>query len=331
MNKRKDLGTYYDLYHRFRNEAASSRKKKVLQTRILKLSLRKSELEYGRTGVELLESGKLQESLIPLKRATIVRPGVPQTWINLVTALIKLEKENEGLMLIKKTLCLFPGAESLHDFVIEIFEKRHRLEDLENFYEEVAKALADKKSIPDLYYEIAENLVSRKKYPQALGMYKKAVEADSTQYYYYYSYAMALYHEGLFEEAIVQFEHVMRLEPTNELAINNIAYFHYCVGRVEKAREKYEEIIEKGFQIYATYSNFIVVLSHLGEDEEVIEKNTALFMPYIQSHGGVLRMIYKEAVRITEVLLQRDDIDEKTREFNTKKLQGTNLILSLLN
>jgi len=41
-------------------------------------------------------------------------------------------------------------------------------------------------------------------------------------------------------------------------------------------------------------------------------------------------MIYKEAVRVTEALLQKDDIDEETREFNVKKLKGTNLILPLL-
>ena len=329
MNKDEESEIYYDLYQS--PETSLRHKRKILQTRILKLSKFESESLYGQIGTELLESGKLQESLIFLKRATIVQPHGTVAWIDLATALFKLEKENEAFLYIKKALCLTHAAYSLHNFVIKTLEERDRLEDLENFYEETAKALTDAKSISVLYFNSAENLVGSKNYPLAIKMYKKAIEADSTKSGYHYQYAKALYHEGIFEEAIVAFENVMKLYPTDKLACNNVAYLNYCVGRVEKAREKYEKIIEKGFEIYATYSNFILVLSHLGEDEEVIEKYKALFMPYIQSHGDLLRMIYKEAVRVTEALLQRDDIDEETREFNIKKLKGTNLIFPLLN
>ena len=331
MDDFRDYRVYDNQYEQLIPDEHSLQKRKIIHTRLLKLPLFGGKRFYEKIGAELLESGEFQESLIPLKRATIINPHGSKAWVDLATAFLNLEKENEAFSSIEKALCISPSAPRLHNFVIKVFDERNRLGDLGFFYQEVEKVLTDKKSIPVLYYESAETLVSCNKYSQAFEMYQKAIEADSMKSDYHYQYGMALYHEGVFEEAIVQFEHVMRLDPTNKLACNNIAYFHYCVGRVEKAREKYEDIIEKGFDMYATYSNFIVVLSHLEEDEEVIEKYKALFMPHIQSDGHLLRMIYKEALRITEVLLQKDDIDEETREFNTKKLQGTNLILSLLN
>ncbi len=152
MNKNEDYEIYYASYQQLSPEATFLRQRKILQTRILKVSSWKSEQLYGKIGSELLESGKLQESLLPLKRATVVWPHNVDPWINLATALFKLEKENEGLMFLMKALCFSPSAYRLHNFIIKTFEERDRLDDLENFYEETAKGFKDPNSIPVFYY-----------------------------------------------------------------------------------------------------------------------------------------------------------------------------------
>jgi len=74
-----------------------------------------------------------------------------------------------------------------------------------------------------------------------------------------------------------------------------------------------------------------LVLHHLDEDEKVINKYKDLLQPFLQSHSLVLPRLYNEELRITQMILQKDNIDEKTREFNTKKLKGINLVLSFFN
>ena len=84
-------------------------------------------------------------------------------------------------------------------------------------------------------------------------------------------------------------------------------------------------------EVTSAYANLILVLHHLDHDEEVINKYKDLLQPYIISHGEELRRRYNEELRVTQVVLQRDSLDEKTQEFNAKKIKGINFLLSLLN
>ena len=149
--------------------------------------------------------------------------------------------------------------------------------------------------------------------------------------YYHESYGLALYHEGLFGGSIVQFEHAWRLNSTEKLTFNNIVHLNYCLGRVEKALEGFEEIFKNGLEAHYTYSNYILVLYHLEKDEEMINKYKELLQPFIQSHRNALLKIYQEELRITQAILEKDGIDGKTKEFNQKELKGINLVLSFIN
>jgi len=120
------------------------------------------------------------------------------------------------------------------------------------------------------------------------------------------------------------------LNPQEKLAWNSVAHLNYCLGRVEKARKEFEYIIENELQNHVTYSNFLLVLHHLDQDEIEINKYQDILQRYAISYGKQLSNLYNEELRVTQTLLQKDDIDEKTREFNTKKLKGINLILSFL-
>lgn len=66
------------------------------------------------------------------------------------------------------------------------------------------------------------------------------------------------------------------------------------------------------------------MLYHIDKEEEEINKYKDLLMPYMQTHRKELLNIYNEELRITQMILQKDNIDEKFREFNTKKLKGVN-------
>jgi len=329
MNQSLDSGIYSGRTDLLGTDLINQRR--VLHTRILKLSLNEDDQPYMELGEELFDSAQFQKSIFPFKRAAIIKPENSYAQVMLAKAFFKLDKENEAYCSIKKALSLCPRDSQVHQFLIETLEEKHRLQNLESFSKEIVNMIADPIEIPFFYFGSAEALVRYNKYPQALVSYRKAVESNSSDYYHYYNYGLALYREGLFEEAIVQFERVKSLDPSVKLAWNNVAHLYYCLGRVQKAREEFEYIIANGLEVHVIYSNFLLVLHHLDQDEEVINKYKDLFQPYVISHHYVLPKLYKEELRITEAILQRDEIDEKTREFNAKKLKGINFVLSFLN
>lgn len=328
MRKYLDRQVYHEINDQLADEPNSWPKRKVLHSRILKLS---GDSLYKSIGMALFESGQFQKSLIPLKRVTIIRPKDADAQAKLAQAFFKLERDKEAFSCLQKALCIYPISYEIQQTTIWELQERDRLDDLSSFYQDIANMLADKKSISSLYFTCAEILAHKHQFSPAFEMYQKAIETDPMQSHYHYQYAMSLYHEGLFEEAIVQFEHVTRLCPKNNLAFNNIAHIKYCLGRLEEAYEDFEYIIANGLVSAGTYSNFILVLYHLDKDEEVIEKYKELLLSDLANTGFVLRGMYQEALRITGAILEKDDIDEKTREFNTKKIKALNLVLSFLN
>ncbi len=328
MNKHLERRIYHEADDRLADEPNPWPKRKVLHSRILKLS---GDSLYKSIGMALLESGQFQKSLIPLKRVTITRPKDADAQVKLAQAFFKLKRDKEAFSCLQKALCIYPISSQIQETVIWELQKRGRLDDLSSFYHDIANILADKKSISSLYFTCAEILAHKHHFSPAFEMYQKAIEADPIQSHYHYQYAMGLYHESLFEEAIVQFEHAKRLCPENNLAFNNIAHIKYCLGRLEEAYEDFEYIIANGLVSAGTYSNFILVLYHLDKDEEVIEKYKELLLSDLANTDFILRGMYQEALRITVAILEKDDIDEKMREFNTKKIKALNLVLSFLN
>lgn len=67
------------------------------------------------------------------------------------------------------------------------------------------------------------------------------------------------------------------------------------------------------------------------KDEEVINRYRDILQQNYTGDGPMLRSMYEEAHRITWVILENDYIDEETREFNTKKIEAINFVLSLIN
>ena len=329
MDKDFDFQTYETLV----GQASQIHIKQVLHTRILKLSSAESPTSYEKIGLELGKSKQFGKSLTLLKRATIIDPDSTRAHLKIIKTFFSLKKENEAFSSMERALCLSPTNYSLHSFIIRTFQERDKLKDLEPFYQEVADMITDKKLLPSLFYQCAQALVGINQYSHSLFGYKKAIETcivEEPGYLHHFQYAGALYYEGFLEEALIHSVHAWRLNPYKNLAKNNIAFLNYCLGRVQKALEEFEFIIDNGLEIYATYSNFLVVLYHLDKDEETINKYKGLLQPYIQPHYQELSEIYNEELRQTDVRLQ-GEIDEETREFYLKKLKGLNFVVSHIN
>ena len=255
----------------------------------------------------LSRSEELPKSIFLLKKYIIIQPDNSKIQFELAKALLKLERDNECLDSLKKALAFSPEAGPLHRTLIETLEKNNRLEELEEFTKEIANMIAEPADIQSFFIVNAEILIESNKFPQALVSFQKAIENNPIMDdYYHFHYGLALYHEGLFEEAIVQFEHAWRLNPTENMAFNNIAHLNYCLGKIEKALEGFEEIIKNELEVHYTFSNYMLVLYHLDKEEEEINKCKDLLKLYLQTQRKALLSIYKEELRITQMILQKD-------------------------
>ncbi len=332
MDKNLDYEIYYESHRQLFNQGYLLPQRKTLLTRIVKLSAARSKDLYIEIGNMSFKSGQFQKALVQLKRAAIINPINYWAHFGLAEAYLRFEKENEAFSSLRMALCLSPtGIPMYQRQVIEILKERGKFDDLESFYQETVNMLPDTRSVGDLYHGGAGALVTLNEYPKAFEMYRKALETDQIKSHYHSDYALALYDKGLFEEAIVQFEHAEKLDPGNKFFLNNRVFLNYCLGRPQKAFEELEDIIANGLLTSGTYPNFILVLYHLDKDEEMINNYRDIFRQNIGEDGLALQSMYEEAFGITQKILEREDIDEETREFNTKKMKGLNLVLSFIN
>lgn len=332
MDPKRDERFYNSVLQRRSNSNESqSSKKRVVLTRIIKLSPSENHAVYKNLAEEMQNTGELHKSSFALKKAIIIDPSCDKTQMKSANTLFRLEKENQAYSHIKKALSLSPESQILHTFLIEKLEEKHRLEDLESFLKEIIDMIPNPKSIPLLYFNSAGALLNCGQSSQAVSMYRKAIESDLPMgYTEHYNYGTALYYQGLFDDAMLQFEHAKRHNPDDIYALNNIAHVHYCLGRVQKARKEFEFLVQNGLETYLTRSSFLLVLCHLDEDEKIINKYKKSLEPSIVLLNDELIKIYNDQAKITQKILERENIDEETRKFNNKKLVGINFLLSLI-
>ncbi len=332
MDKETDSDIYFSSKMYWQNRFQLT-ERKVYQTRMLKLCPYQYSSIYKEIGKTLLDSGQSQKAIIYLEKAIMIKPDDSRISFNLAKALLEVQKEEECFSCLKKAFSFSPKDWDLHSFLIKTLEQLDRFGEIESFYQQTIDQLPDPKDPPLFYFESAQVLTHYNKYSQALQSFKKAIESGIKQDdNFHRKYAMALHlGGGEFEEAIVQYEKALILNPANKFTSNHKAFLHYCTGRVKKALEELEIITESGFGVYVTYSHFLLIMYHLDQDERVINNYKNLVQPYLRTNTLVLRRLYKDEVKVTERILDKDDIDEETREFNEKKLEALDMILSFIN
>jgi len=327
MDKKIDSDAYY--YQTQFPQDDSIDKIRVLLTRSLKASSHAREKPYQALAKLFLDSNQHSKSIMHLRKASIIDPETWDAWQDLVKTLFLVGKDKQAFFYLKKALIIHPNVYNLHLILIDTLSKQNKLEELDCFYRGIAELLPSKRLVGQLYFVAAETLLSSNKISQALSHYQKAVEMNPERHSYAFKYGLALYHGGQILEAIEQFEHAYRIDQNDKIAVNNIAFLNYSLGKVSNAIARFWYILDNNLEIHTTYSNLIVVLHHIKASEEEITPVRNMFQPFITSHGFVLRKLYNEELRLTELKLQ-SEIDKETREFNTQKLQSLNYILSLL-
>lgn len=109
----------------------------------------------------------------------------------------------------------------------------------------------------EAYFGIAEASVGIPKISveQILGAYKKAIELDGKNPYYYSAYGSFCLENGLFQEAEEAYTRAANLDPENAiyyLSELSVEFYRNAVSRMDEegSNEEYDKIVKKSIEYY---------------------------------------------------------------------------------
>ncbi|KAE9605909.1 hypothetical protein Lal_00024893 [Lupinus albus] len=88
---------------------------------------------------------------------------------------------------------------------------------------------------PEVLKSIGNEAYKQRKFEEALSLYDKAIAIDSNKATYHCNKSAALIALGSFQEAIVECQESIRLEPSYHRAYNRLATIYFRLGQAEKA------------------------------------------------------------------------------------------------
>ena len=333
MNRNLDFAFYNESWYFWLQDNLEAqnlmKRNKVLLSRSIKLSSDRTREAYRTWGNLYADFNDHPKSLVKLKRALAIKPNSSRIIQEVADVLNILKRHEEALVHHKKALELTTDRISVHSQFLKTIQLLEKFEDFESYYEEFLNHHPAQRTNSNFYYAKAEALVGLQKHDLSLKNYKKALEINPDDFNTAFQYGMALYHEGFMKEALQAFERVVVLEPTNKHAYNNVAFLNYNLGHIHEAIAALEYIVENDLEIYATYSNLILMNYHVHQNQEAIMHFYEKLKAYIASDYDILKQIYNEDLRLTELKLT-EDLDEETKDFNLKKLSGLKLVISLI-
>jgi len=298
-------------------------------------------------GQELHREGQLQKSVLPLKKATIINPQNESAQLDLAKTLFELKKDKEALSCMKENLSSNPESSSFHELLVQIFEKKHRLGDFESFSNEIVDMIANPKSITSFYFASAKAWLDCGNSAQALLVCRKVIKNDPPMGdRWRILYGEVLQREGLYEEALLQFEQVKKRSRSNgdwdylflvekyqEQARNSVLYMTYCLGGVHTAKAEFRKIVGRGTLLEAGLAgwNYLLMLCHIEDEIRINSCKKYEFEGYFPiSDGEEWIRFYEQEIKTTQKILENRDLDEFTRKFNVKKLKALNVFLPIL-
>jgi len=332
MDKTTDYEWYSDKWSYIWDQEEEKRinQDKVSFTRAIKLSSSKTQFAYKFWGDVYADLNDLPKKILKFKRFLTISPDIYKVAHQVRDSLEKLGNYEEALISSEDCIRMEPEALNAHHSFLRILKKLNRFEQMESRYEELLNRNPEIRSNSLFYFSKAEELVQLNEYSSAFESYRKAVEAPSEhESDFRFHYALALYHEAFYQEALNEFEKVLELEPNERVAYNNIAFMKYSLGNIQEAIDVLEEIIEKNMEIYLTYPNLILFKYQLSQNEDVKQPYIAKLKEITESDLSKLKKLYTDVLEQTEKKLS-ENLDEATKEFYIRKQNSIRFILSLI-
>jgi tetratricopeptide (TPR) repeat protein len=121
------------------------------------------------------------------------------------------------------------------------------------------------------YLNLGNYFTKQKKDAEAIGCYRKAIEAHPRYVDAHYNLGLAFGREGRHEEAIKEFKRVLRLRKRHWRSRFRLADSLVQAGRVEEALQEYRRVLEVRPDHVEVHNNFGLALLGKGEIDEAVK------------------------------------------------------------
>jgi tetratricopeptide (TPR) repeat protein len=250
--------------------------------------------EWHSRGVALINEGKSEEAIAPLRRAVAADPGNADYHHNLGVALAHRGELDEAVASFREALRIKPdGVSALSNLGLALAQQE-KLTDAVATFEECLRLQPE---AVDTLHRLANVLRNAKKPAEALPHLKEAIRLKPETADLHHSLGLTLADLGKNEEAIAAYREALKLEPRYPDALNNLGIVLQNAGKSAEAVSCYRQALRIRPNSSETYNNLGVALAAQDlQDDAIAAYRAALQLapdsagPY-SNLGNALRQI----------------------------------------
>ncbi len=151
------------------------------------------------------------------------------------------------------------------------FEKEGRTSDA---FDQLMTALRNHPADPDVQFSGASELIAMGKVAEGIAHYNEVIRLNPSDARAHNNLGVLLENQGKFDEALAQYREAIRVAPDFSLAWNNLGSLLGRAGRYEEAIANFEKAIESDPEHEDYQYNLAVQLANAGRTDEAIERYT---------------------------------------------------------
>ena len=262
-------------------------------------------------GAVLIQTGKLQDSLLANERALKLSSNDAEVYNNLGITLKELGKLNEAEASYRKAIALKPEYAEAYTNMGITLQELGQLEEAERI---CTKAILLKHDFAEAHSNLGTVQHKLKRLEKAEASYRKAIEIKPDYAETYSNLGVTLQELGRLEEAEKSVTKAILLKHDFAEAYSYLGSILMDLKRLEKAEASYRKAIEIKPDYAETYSNLGVTLQELGRLEEAewsFKKAISLKSDYAEAFSNLSTVLifgYKlnEAAEVLHKIIEID-------------------------
>jgi len=215
-------------------------------------------------GAVLKQTGRITESLTPMKKSTQLAPQDGEAHSNLGNTLHELGRLDEALASCRQAIELKPDLALAHSNLGNTLKELERLDEALASY---IQAIVLKPTYAEAHYNLGNTLKELGRLDEALASYTQAIEFKPDYADAHSNLGITLQELGRLDEALASYTQAIALKPDYALAHSNFGNVLQELGRLDEAEASYTQAIVLKPDLALAHSGLGIVLYIKGNDD----------------------------------------------------------------
>ena len=215
-------------------------------------------------GAVLKQTGRITESLTPMKKSTQLAPQDGEAHSNLGNTLHELGRLDEALASCRQAIELKPDLALAHSNLGNTLKELERLDEALASY---IQAIVLKPTYAEAHYNLGNTLKELGRLDEALASYTQAIEFKPDYADAHSNLGITLQELGRLDEALASYTQAIALKPDYAEARSNLGNTLNELGRLDEAEASYTQAIVLKPDLALAHSGLGIVLYIKGNDD----------------------------------------------------------------